>query len=120
MIDYSKEVPSYKVYSEDKNYIYLPRYYGIEKFGKPIKTYFRGKRSKMKFKGKLREKQVQVAKKCLQDIKTKGGGIISLHTGAGKTVIALYIACQLKVKTLVLRLHMVRIQHPIHLNCFEI
>ena len=51
-------------------------------------------------KEKLREKQMPVINKCLSSIKDRGGGIISLPCGFGKTVIALYIACQLKLKVL--------------------
>ncbi len=100
--DYGAEAQSYEVYQEDKKYIYLPKCFAIEKYGEPKKILIKEKKIKIKFKGKLRKKQMLIAKKCLSDIKEKGGGIISLHTGAGKTVIALYLACQLGLKTLVI------------------
>ena len=100
--EYCDEPESFPVFKEDNEYVYTPRYYGIEKFGNPIKKKLGGKKINIKFNGKLREKQVLIAKSCLHDIKKKGGGIISLHTGAGKTVLALYLACQLGYKILVM------------------
>nr|QBK88941.1 MAG: A18-like helicase [Mimivirus LCMiAC02] len=101
-LNYGVEVESYKIFKEDNDYIYLPKYFGITKFGKPSKTIFNEHKIKMKFNGTLRSKQLPIAKQCLKTIKKTGGGLISLHTGAGKTVIALYLACMLGLKTLVI------------------
>ena len=56
---------------------------------------------KFKFNGKLREYQTNIVDVCLKIIKSNGGGIISLPCGRGKTIIAIYLACVLKIKTLV-------------------
>ena len=55
----------------------------------------------LKFITKLRSEQEPIINKCIDTIKKDGGGIISLPCGFGKTCCALYIACQLGLKTLV-------------------
>jgi len=101
--DYSDEVPSYPIYKENNNSLCMPRYYGVKKFGKPNKILpLEGLKSKMKFKGRLREYQQEIIEKSMETFKTKGGGILSLACGMGKTVIAIYLACKLGLKTLVL------------------
>lgn len=104
--DASKEdLSSYEVFTEDKKYLYIPRYFGTSKFGKldlnSKKITFKDQKSKMKFTGKLRAYQEPIIKSCLESLKTLGGGIISLYCGAGKTTLALYLACTLGLKTLV-------------------
>jgi superfamily II DNA or RNA helicase len=55
---------------------------------------------KFKKKCKLRPKQEEIVDAFMKN-KDNGGGLISVGCGSGKTVMALYIACKLKVKTLV-------------------
>jgi superfamily II DNA or RNA helicase len=58
------------------------------------------------FTKQLRDQQLQIANECinkLQNSKNKNNcGIITLPCGFGKTVIGLYIAAQLKIKTLII------------------
>lgn len=58
--------------------------------------------SKTAFAGDLTELQRDVVHRGVHTLKDKGGGIMSLHTGAGKTVCALAIACRLGRRTLIL------------------
>jgi len=92
-------VTKYKVYSEDDEYIYVPKHYGIQTFG-DYKTSTRNTpksdASFWKFQGSIRESQKEVIKSFTKD------GVISLQTGGGKTVCGLYIASTLQVPTLVL------------------
>lgn len=97
------EVPvPFPVYKEDKENIIIPRYFGTKKFGKP-KNIIDTKNSNVDFEftGKLRGTQQEVANCALDKIKSQGGGILQLHTGYGKTTLALYIASVLKLKTLI-------------------
>jgi len=87
---------------DKENYIAVPRFYGIQKFGIPKDNTLGGETSKMKFKGTLRDYQENLVKQCHTHIKTHGGGLLSVGTGQGKTVMALKIACMLGLKTLVL------------------
>ena len=59
--DYNNEVESFKIYKEDKNNFYLPRYYGIQTFGKPIdKIDIENSSINFNFFGKLRPYQEKI------------------------------------------------------------
>lgn len=96
---------SFEVFREDEKYIRIPRFYGIEKFG-PTKfdDSFNLEREKvnLEFRGKLRDNQVPIVEKAIDTLKNIGGGILSLPCGYGKTLIGLYIASVLQVKTLII------------------
>ncbi len=91
---------SFPVYRISKSKVYLPRFYGIEKYGEPKrKTLPNGESINVTFQGTLREIQQQAVDAAQ---KNDYQGIISLDTGLGKTVVALYIISILKVKTLII------------------
>jgi superfamily II DNA or RNA helicase len=102
--DYGDDVQPFPVFSEDTDNIYLPRYYGISKFGKPKLTTLTSNKSSTKFKftGLLRDYQTEIVDKCLKSIRGNGGGLLSVGCGQGKTTMALKIATELGLKTLVL------------------
>lgn len=100
--DYADEVESYPIYKENKTSICVPRYYGQKLFGKPDKVIPMDKHKiDIKFNGELREIQKPIVKKSLEVFKKTGGGILAIPCGFGKTILAIYLACQLKLKTLV-------------------
>jgi superfamily II DNA or RNA helicase len=96
-------VPRYKVYGEASDCLYLPKHFGISKFGPPTSTTRDVPQTPDEFwtfKGSLRDIQRPVVDAFLKP--EPHDGILSLHTGGGKTVCALYIASQLKLPTLVI------------------
>jgi superfamily II DNA or RNA helicase len=101
----STEDNSFCVCMETSKSLYVPKYYGLQTFGVP-KTYHIAEPDKVQldFKGKLLDAQhdpVKVYLECARD-PLKMGGILQLPPGAGKTVMALYILCQLGVKTMII------------------
>ena len=98
------EPKKYSLYRENKTKLYLPKYYGLQKFGIPDRNVIgQGEtRPNMNFVGSLRDYQVEQVDAFLNacDNPTKMGGIVSIKCGGGKTVIAINIACRLKLKTL--------------------
>jgi superfamily II DNA or RNA helicase len=96
-------VPRYKVFQESEEHLYIPKHYGIQEYG-PYTTSTRDVPSTPEqfwtFKGSLRPIQMPVVDSFLKP--EPHDGLISLQTGGGKTVCALYIASQLKLPTLVL------------------
>jgi len=93
----------FKVYKEDEKYLYLPKYFGLNKYGPPSKnTESTGEIVNLEFKGGLRQAQQDIMDKVIPVLEEKDGGLISLGCGGGKTVLALFIACHFKVKTLVI------------------
>lgn len=94
-------VPRYGVYHEDKTHLYLPKHFGLEKYG-PVPSARDVEQTPAEFwtfTGSLRPPQIPVVESFLKP--EPHDGIISLHTGGGKTVCALYIASNLRVPTLV-------------------
>jgi len=93
--------PKYKVYHEDTKWLYLPKHFGIERYGAVPTTRDVAKTPEWNwvFTGALRPVQLPVVNSFL--LPEPHDGIISLHTGGGKTVCALYIASRLRVPTLV-------------------
>jgi len=97
---------SYPAYRESDKKIYVPHYYGIDKFGPPKQYKLpQGVDINLEFNGALRDYQIPVVNKYI-DCVTKGhgcgGGLLELPCGFGKTSISLYILSQLKKKTLVI------------------
>jgi superfamily II DNA or RNA helicase len=88
-------VKKYPVYSETENFLYIPKQFGIARFGPAETDMVAVASDRWEFTGSLRPLQVDVVSKYTQD------GMICLQTGGGKTVCALYIASTLKVKTLI-------------------
>lgn len=100
--DYGEEAESYPVYHKVGDDLIIPRYYARKLLGKPQKRVrLTGQEVTMHFLGKLKELQKKIAADIMPTIRKKGGGVISLPCGYGKTVLALYLATKLGLKTLV-------------------
>lgn len=103
-----KMAPPYNIDTEpinllhqtEKN-IFVPRYYGLEKFGE-VESCIKSKNIDISFNAELKDKQKPIVEDIMKQLKETNGGIITLPCGYGKTVIALYIAAQLKLKTMIL------------------
>lgn len=107
---YGANSPTFPVYLESPNKIYLPKHYGYETFGIPdkIKHLDKGLDIDLDFNGTLRDTQKTPVelflKSCEEGPLTQNskGGIISLACGGGKTIISLYLLSILKKKTLII------------------
>ena len=96
-------VPRYRVYKETADALYLPKHFGIQRYGPPPETTRdvpQTHESHWQFQGSMRPVQMPVVDAFLKP--TPHDGILSLHTGGGKTVCALYIASQLRLPTLII------------------
>ena len=103
--DYAKEGDTstkYKVYKTDEDNVIVPRYYGINKFGKPESDNFEPKKANIKFTGTLRDYQIEITNTCLAHAKKHGGGLLVVPCGQGKTLMAIYMASVLGLKTLII------------------
>ena len=77
----------YPIYQESEKRLYLPKYYGLQKFGVPDKNKINeGININLKFNGNLRENQIKPVKSFLKAVKddTRCGGLINLFCGGGK------------------------------------
>ena len=101
----SADVKTFPAYRESANKLYVPHYYGMEKFGTP-KQYkiAEGDDINLEFNGKLRENQEIVVNTYLDHVKKVGfgGGLLELPCAYGKTVLSLNIISQLNKKTFII------------------
>lgn len=99
----------FPVYRESPLKIYVPRYFGLERWSNyTIETkIIPGHGINLKFTGELRDYQKHIVDKYMKKVgnnnndKFGGGGLLDVDPGKGKTVMALKIIEQLGVKTLV-------------------
>jgi hypothetical protein len=98
--EYGFPPPPFKVYKETKKSLCVPRFYGIEKFGRPA-TDNRPEPVKclIPFVGKLRDETFQ--NEALRKAIEQGHGVLSLPCGYGKTTVALAIAAKLGYRTMI-------------------
>jgi superfamily II DNA or RNA helicase len=100
----ANDVQPFPVFRESSSKFYMPRIYGVQRFGVPqVNKLSAGEDANIVFNGSLREEQqlpVQAFLNAARD-PSKMGGILEMRCAAGKTVMALYIASVLKKKTLI-------------------
>lgn len=102
----SSEPKGFRVYIESSKKLYIPKHYGLQHFGLPhTNTISDGEdmNNDVVFEGSLRENQMKPVNTYLEYANNPKhmGGILQLPPGWGKTVMALYIACVLHKKTIV-------------------
>jgi len=101
--DFSDEGPiSFNVFQENDTHLIIPRFFGItefknEKYENQVKI---NNPREFNFKGSLRDYQQNIIDTIIPKIKETGGGLLSIPTGRGKTILAVKLACELKLKTL--------------------
>ena len=88
---------------EENGDIYLPMYFGLTNI---VKT---GRKNRedyssitCKFKGELRKLQKEVKKEVVEQLNKYGTCILSLYTGAGKTITSINIACKIGLKCIII------------------
>jgi superfamily II DNA or RNA helicase len=104
------EEKKFFVYRENTKKIYIPRFYGIERYGEPERSEIStGDTIECEFAGSLRERQIPIVNTYLEHVLNGnkgngrgGGGVLEAECAAGKTVMGIYIISQLKKKTLIL------------------
>lgn len=92
------------VFRENEHKLYVPRFYGIQKYGVPTKVELSsGDAIDVPFQNELRDYQKDIVNIYLNHVKSGvGGGILEVPCGRGKTIMGLNILSQLKKKTLII------------------
>ncbi len=103
---FNKVPEKFPIYAENTAKIYLPRYYGIQKFGEPDEILFtepsypvtkKQIETPFTFAGGLRDYQTEAVNKIMERFQTTGsGGILSMPCGFGKTRTTIYTIFKLK------------------------
>lgn len=98
------EASAFPVYRENENKFYVPRFYGIERYGIPSNYELNsGEDIDTPFTKSLRDYQENIVQIYLNHVSSgNGGGILEVPCGRGKTVIALNIISKIRKKTLIL------------------
>ena len=98
------ETTEYPIYRESQQKMYIPRYYGLNKFGIPKNNNLNDGLDcpNLIFNGTIRDIQKKPIENFIEAAKNpaKLGGIISVPCGFGKTIMSIYISCYFKKKTL--------------------
>jgi superfamily II DNA or RNA helicase len=102
----------FAVYRENANKIYIPRFYGIQRYGLPTKSEIGcGDDIDIPFVKPLRDYQDEIIKIYMDYVNTNicenasyngNGGVLEVPTGKGKTVMGLKIISNLKKKALII------------------
>lgn len=97
---------SFPIYQESATMLYLPRHEGMRLFGPPKKNLLEDGgqplREGLEFRGEPREKQQDVIAAFRGAFQEKGGGVLCVGCGFGKTFLAIYLFSQVvRRKTLV-------------------
>jgi superfamily II DNA or RNA helicase len=102
--DFKREdTMKFTIYKENANKLYLPRYYGLAKFGVPETNELpEGDDINIVFEGGLRPIQEPIIERVLEVLRITGGGSIAVNPAMGKTVMAIYLICQLKKKAIII------------------
>jgi superfamily II DNA or RNA helicase len=98
--DFSDGPVSFNVFQETDDHLILPRHFSHPKLKKITNQIKVENTREFSFKGSLRDYQQKIIDEILPKIKDIGGGLLSIPTGRGKTILAVKLACELKVKTL--------------------
>lgn len=92
----------FEIYRESSSKLYVPRYFGIQYFGKPeISKLSEPEKINLPFAGDMRDYQKHIVGEYMKKA-PEGGGLLEIPCGRGKTVMALKILSELGVKTLVI------------------
>ena len=99
-----QQVAPNKLYMESDTRIYVPKCYGLTKWGPPTQNKLSpGKEVNLTFCGNLREEQEPAVSSLLAACHSPRtmGGVLNVFCGGGKTTMALYVAVKLARKTLI-------------------
>jgi superfamily II DNA or RNA helicase len=93
----------FNAYCESDTQLFIPKFYAMEKFSIPFTdTVSSGDNITTQFLIDLRPEQKVIISSILNAYEKRGGGILSLPCGFGKTIMALYFISVLKKKTLII------------------
>ena len=100
-------VVKFPLFVETKNKLYIPKMYGIKRYGFPegeLHNYTGTDWDcEITFSGELLEHQVEPVEVMVSELQNgSSGGILSLGTGLGKTISCLAILAHLRKKTLII------------------
>ena len=82
-----QQMSPFKIYRETPDKLFVPRHYGLNRFGPPRRTMIADGETMgdtMEFTGGLRDYQVNIVDKFMVAADKTGGGLLEIDTGLGK------------------------------------
>jgi superfamily II DNA or RNA helicase len=99
----AKPVEAFDQYTEKGiNYAVLPFSYYFHNLENINRVESRCENREFEFVGNLLPRQIEVKKEVVEILNRTGSVVLSLHTGFGKTVMAIYLASKVKMRTVIL------------------
>ena len=97
---------TYPIWMESPSSFYMPKWFGINKFGPPTTTQISSTEAlsnELEFDGLLRPEQEEPVANLIRDCEDpkKQGGILNVFCGGGKTTMALYVLRKLGLKSMI-------------------
>jgi len=104
--DYVARSIPFKVFKKNKDVLCVPQHYGMERLGKAKEDTRQEPVSydNIPFEASLKPElsQPEAVDAVMKSMRERGGAVLSLHAGFGKTICALKIASLLKKRTLII------------------
>lgn len=95
------EDTEFKLYTNTKKYLCVPTFWGIDKYG-IVENKLEEHKIDVTFKGILRDYQIPITDLLIKHLKDRFGGALCVPCGRGKTSMAIFVATQLRQKTLII------------------
>ena len=93
------KIEKFSVYKENDEYLSIPKFYGINRLGKPeLNEEILGDSVDFNFNGDLRPLQKDIVSSVMNHLNKNDGGGICVGCGVGKTVMGINIANKVKKK----------------------
>ena len=93
---FERNVPRIPVFLENEHKMYLPRQYGLQKLGEPdIRKVPHGDPVSLSFALQLLPEQCEPVFQTMKGLKEKGGGLLTLPCGFGKTICGIFMLCHM-------------------------
>ena len=102
MADYDFGIEPFPVYRLSDTRIYIPKYYGLKHYGDTKNQVKEGDDAILEFSGSLKPHQVDFCDTVLKELRLNNSCIACSGTGSGKTTMSLWLASQLKKRTLII------------------
>lgn len=97
-----KEVITYRITGVERETIFLPMYFAVSVLEqqRPPRTLFPS--HQLTFAGVLRPSQLEVRKEAIAHLNERGCTLLALHVGFGKSVLAIELACKIRLRTMII------------------
>ena len=91
-----------KAYTEDKKRIYVPKFWGMNRYGPYASVEYKTQKIDINFNGQLRDNQKSVFTSVKNFLEKNKGCVLILPCGFGKTIIAIKLMVYFSLKTIII------------------